>query len=369
VKDHKLSQRRVWQTKALHIFAIFSLLLAGCAAKTPFIFFPEEPAPPRVQLLTSFNDQGSLKDNKALTILLGETAGDRLSKAYGLAFYNGQLYVADSGKASQGIAVIDFEQREIRFFKDRLRKPFNIAIDTDGTLYTGDLGEEINPSIVVFDAQHNYLKQFSFSKESGIRPLGLLIDGDNLFISGSTNNEIQVLNKNTGEIIRTIVTDPPLGLPIHLSKTPEGNILATETLAQTLRLLTPSGEVIKRVGSPGDRAGNFVRPKSTAVDRSGNIYAVDIAFQNVQIFNSDGQPLMDFGLVGNSQQGLVMPAGIAITYDRMDIFQKYAAPDFILEYVIAVSSQGSPNAGSKITLYGFGKKVGIDYTAPIPDTK
>ncbi|MBE0502342.1 MAG: hypothetical protein IBX47_12980 [Desulfuromonadales bacterium] len=369
MKDRKLSQRRVWQTKALHIFTIFCLLLAGCTTKTPFIFFPEEPAPPRVQLLTSFNDQGSLQNNKTLSLLIGETVGGGLSKGYGLAFHNGQLYVADSGKASQGIAVVDFEQRTIDYFKDRLRKPFNIAIDTDGTLYTGDLGEEINPSIVVFDAQHNYLKQFSFSRESGIRPLGLLIDGDNLFISGSTNNEIQVLNKNTGEIIRTIATDPPLGMPIHLSKTPEGNILVTETLAASLRLLSPSGEILKPIGSRGARAGNFVRPKSTAVDRSGNIYAVDIAFQNVQIFNSEGQPLMNFGIVGGNQQTLVMPAGIAITYDRMDIFQKYAAPDFILEYVIAVSSQGSPNAGSKITLYGFGKKVGIDYTAPIPDTK
>jgi len=369
VKDRKLSQRRLCQPKSLLIFALGCLFLAGCAAKTAPIYFPESPAPPRVQLLTTFNDQNSLRDNAAINFFIGDVVGDTLSKAYGLAFYNGQLYIADSGKSSQGVAVVDFEQRKIEFFKDRLRKPFNLAIDSDGTLYVGDLGEEIDPTIIVFDAQHNYLKHYSFSRESGILPLALLIDGDNLFICGSRNNEIQILNKHTGTIIRTIEIDPPLGLPIHLSKTPEGNLLATETLAQTLRILSPTGEVINRIGTPGDRAGNFSRPKSTAVDRNGNIYAVDIAFQNVQIFNSEGQPLMDFGIGISSQQGLTMPAGIAITYERMDIFQKYAAPDFILEYVIAVSSQGSPHTGSKITLYGFGKKTGIDYTAPIPDTK
>jgi DNA-binding beta-propeller fold protein YncE len=344
------------------------LLLAGCAAKVEPIFFPSPPAPPRVQLLTSFYNEGSLRNNAMLTFLLGDEYSGSFSKAYGLAFHNGQLYIADSGKASQGLGIVDFEKHKIEYVQTGLSKPINVSIDTDGTTYVCDLGEDQLPGIAVFDAGHHFIRRMTLDTASGFYPTSSLIIGDELLVADPKNNLIHVLDKQTGAQLKTFGADDQLGWPTHLSPTPDGNILITETGAQTLRLYSADGQVRSRIGQPGDRAGTFARPKATAVDHDGNIYVVDVAFQNVQILNQEGKSLMYFGAAPGGQ-ALTMPAGIAITYDRMDIFQPYAAPDFTLEYVIAVSSQGGIANSSKITLYGFGKAAGYDYTIPEQSTE
>jgi len=341
------------------------LLLSGCAAKVAPIFFPEPPAPPRIQLLTTFNNQESLRNNAALRLLLGEELDGQFSKAFGLTFHNGQLFVADAGKASNGLGIVDFEKQTIEVLSGQLVKPICVEVDTDGTIYVGDIGEGQAPRIVVFDANHNYLRSLTFSDEQMITPLSIAIADEKLYVISARKKQIDVINKHTGAWLESLGQDANLGIPVHVELTPEGNLLITETGAQSLRLISPDNKELNRIGSPGDRVGNFARPKATAVDRDGNIYAVDVAFQNIQIFDSEGRILMYFGTATDQARTLVMPSGIALTYDRMDIFQKYADPGFTLEYVIAVASQGAPpNIGSKITLYGFGKMAGFDYTVP-----
>jgi hypothetical protein len=78
---------------------------------------------------------------------------------------------------------------------------------------------------------------------------------------------------------------------------------------------------------------------------------VDGAFQNVQMFDADGQILMYFGSPGNDRGSLNLPTGIDIDYDNVEYFRKYADPDFEIEYLVVVANQFGPN---KIVVYGFG---------------
>jgi hypothetical protein len=80
---------------------------------------------------------------------------------------------------------------------------------------------------------------------------------------------------------------------------------------------------------------------------------VDAASQVVQLFNPEGRILMDFGNPKSGAGALELPAGIAIDYDDVDLFQKYAAPGFTLEHLVLVSSQLGER---KINVYGFGHK-------------
>lgn len=342
------------------------LLMTGCAAKKVPVFFPALPAPPRVELLMSFNNEDGLRNNTVLRSLIGEQTGDTISKAFGLAFHAGKLYFADSGKASKGIGIVDFEQRRLEFVKGTLIKPMNLDIDKDGTRYIIDRGEGRIPRIAVYNAQNQILRSMTFNEKTKINPTSVLIDEDRLLVTDAKANRFYAINKQTGEVLDTFGADSKLGWPVHISKTIEGNYLVTETGAQSLRLFSPTGEEIGRIGKPGDRSGNFSRPKATVIDRDGNIYAVDVAFSNVQIFNKKAQVLMSFGFVPGSPDNLLMPAGIAINYDRMDIFQKFATPGFNLEYIVAVSSQGTPPYfTSKISIFGFGKMEGLDYSPKI----
>jgi hypothetical protein len=53
----------------------------------------------------------------------------------------------------------------------------------------------------------------------------------------------------------------------------------------------------------GQRLGEFHRLKGIGVDREGLINAVASSFQNIQIFNAEGQLLLYFGRGGTDQPG------------------------------------------------------------------
>mgnify|MGYP003572788015 FL=1 len=85
---------------------------------------------------------------------------------------------------------------------------------------------------------------------------------------------------------------------------------------------------------------------------------VDAAFENVQIFDKHGTPLMFFGQPGDQRGNINLPTDIIIDYDNLEYFQRYAAPGFKLEYVVLVASQFGVN---KVAAFGFGKMEDIDY--------
>ena len=223
--------------------------------KAPPVFFPSEPAPPRIQLLTAFNNEGSLRANKTMQFILGVDYTDQFSKAYGLAFHGGKLYVADSGKGNPGIAVVDFTEKRVKRFNEGITKPVNLDVDTDGTIYACDLAESARPAIVVFDNQFRFMRRMTLDVE-GYRPASVMIVGDKLYVADVRNDLIRILDKQSGKLLDTIGKEARLGWPVDLSETPDGNIVVTETGAQTIHILTPKGEVVGQIGSPGDRSGN-----------------------------------------------------------------------------------------------------------------
>jgi len=80
---------------------------------------------------------------------------------------------------------------------------------------------------------------------------------------------------------------------------------------------------------------------------------VDAAGQVVQIFDDTGRLLMWFGEPGSSRVDLDLPAKVAVDYDNVALFQKYAAPDFQIDHLVIVTSQYGPR---KVSVFGFGHK-------------
>ena len=95
--------------------------------------------------------------------------------------------------------------------------------------------------------------------------------------------------------------------------------------------------------------GQFSRPKGVAVDKEDNIYVVDAAFENVQIFNNKGELLMFFADKRKEGGNLIMPISIAIDYENVEYYKKYVDPKFKLNYLIFVTSQFGNNL---VSVYG-----------------
>jgi hypothetical protein len=122
----------------------------------------------------------------------------------------------------------------------------------------------------------------------------------------------------------------------------------------TIKAYDAEGNYVRTIGEMGLKPGRFALPKGIAVDREGRIYVIDAATALAQVFDKQGQLLMYFGEPKSSGRGaMYLPAALAIDYQNVDLYQKYAAPGYKIEYLIFVTNQAGPQ---KVNVYGFLRK-------------
>lgn len=355
-------------------------LLAGCAAPPPKapvvqepVFYPLPPDPPRIQYLATFTgarDLGAPRSALA-DFVAGDDKGEQeLTRPYGAALHEGKIYVADSRLS--GLAVFDLAMKQYSLVSGsgngRMQRPTNVTIDRDGSKYVTDTGRN---QVLVYDRSDRFVAAFGAKGE--FKPVDTAILGERLYVVDIEHHEVQVLDKRSGKALfkfgKVGSAGGELYLPTNLSVGPDNDIYVVETGNFRVSRFTAEGKFVRSVGEPGQGPGNFARPKGIAIDRAGRMYIGDAAFQNVQIFDSAGRVLMAFGQPKEGAPGtLNLPAGVAIDYDNVDLFRRYADPKFVLEYAILVVSQFGPN---KVDVFGFGKMSGVQYPqdvapAPIP---
>lgn len=342
-------------------FILLAFTLAGCAApiKTSTVFFPPPPDSPRIQYLTAINGSDDIEDKKSTFTLLVTGKGEEervrlIAKPYGVATYNGKIYVCDISLGR--IFIIDPSKKSFSIFAaessyGKLSKPSNVAFDVDGNMYVADVGRQ---EIVIFDKTGKYIN--AIGKELGGKPTDVAVDDVYIYILDYLKSQIHLFERGKLNFVRSIGRDSEkpgenLALPTNLALDNKGFLYATNIRGTNVVKLDKDGHFLLAVGKLGDGMGQFSRPKGIAVDEAGQIYVVDSAHQNVQIFNAAGRLLIYFGSPGLPAGSLNLPAGISVTKDNLEYFRKYADPSFELESLIFVTNQFGP---AKLSVYGFG---------------
>jgi len=329
-----------------------ALSLAACsttqkaASKGP-VFFPPLPDEPRVQYLTSFNSSGFLqKEKNSFRIFVtGEQqieADITIDKPLGIAVRNGVIYVVDTHQNT--VFIIDpaakrFESLKGNAGPGKMKKPGHVALDQDGTIYVTDV---VRREVMIYNAAGDFIR--AIGKNLEMKPFAVALSPEHLYILDGLNQVVKVLNKATFELIREIgvgtTEDDTIWRPFDMSRDAQGNLYVTNIGTCKVLKMDTDGHVLLSFGKMGDAPGMFARPRGVAVDDAGLIWVVDAAFQNVQIFNETGRILLSVGDPGLKSGGSMnLPAGIAITKDRMDFFRKFASPDFDVEELIFVTNQ------------------------------
>jgi sugar lactone lactonase YvrE len=367
----------LWQLAAALLAAL--AVLGGCvstpskpvvAAKQEAVFYPRPPDAPRIQHLATYagardleldKSSGGLKD-----FLLGEEKSeDALVRPYGVAMYDGKIYVADS--RGPGLAVFDLKARKYALLSGtgagRMQRPINVSIDADGTKYVTDTGRN---QVLVYNKSDSFVTAFGAKDE--FKPVDVAIVGERLYVVDIEHHEVWVLDKRTGKLQfkfgrSTAEPEKSLHQPTNLAVGRDGDIYVVETGNFRVARFTPEGKFVRHYGEAGQAPGQFARPKGIAMDRAGRLYVGDAAFQNVQIFDNEGNVLMAFGQPVEGSQGLNLPAGVAVDYDSVALFRSLAAPGFTLEHLILVVSQFGPN---QVDVFGFGKMSGAAYPPDEP---
>jgi DNA-binding beta-propeller fold protein YncE len=349
-------------------------VLSGCAVPpsakpvaSVAVFYPAAPAAPRIQHLKTFTsdrDLGVTSSTLANFVLGDEAKEQRLKQPYGVAIFEGKIYVADS--KAPGVAVFDLAAKKFDLITGsgggRMRRPINVTIDTDGTKYVTDTGRN---QVLVFNRADNFVAAYGAPEQ--FKPVDTAIIGEQLYVVDIGHHQVHVLDKKSGKPLfkfGTSGTQPgELFHPTNVAIGPEGDLYLVETNNYRVQRFTPEGKSVRTYGEVGTAPGNFARPKGIALDRSGRLFVGDAAFENVQVFDNSGKLLMFFGQPGNGTEGLSLPAGVAIDYDNLALFSRYADPKFTIEFLILVVSQFGPN---KVDVFGFGKMSDAEYPPDVP---
>jgi DNA-binding beta-propeller fold protein YncE len=320
------------------------------------LFYPLPPNQPRLQYLTKYSSifDISAKSGGFRNFVFGgeDKESHLVTKPYGLAVHQGAIYVVDT--RGNGYAIFDFANGRSKVVTPTgagsLIKPINIAIDDDGTRYITDTGRG---QVLVFDASDRYLR--SLGEKGQFRPADVAIAGDRLYVTDVENHKVHAIDKLSGASILSFgepgSREGQFFHPTNLAIAGDGSIYVVDQSNFRLQQFSPTGEFIRSVGEIGSAPGKFARPKGIALDKEDRIYVVDAAFQNVQIFAPEGGALMYFGGPGEGRGQLSLPSVVKIDYANVPFFEKYAAPNFDIEYLVVVASQFGPN---KVVVYGFG---------------
>ena len=90
-------------------------IIAGCAApqpKTEEVFFPPPPSLPRYQYLAAFTGTRDIEEQSAFNIFVaGEAPKVGVDKPYGVAVYDGKIYVCDTNAT---VVIFDFNKEDLR---------------------------------------------------------------------------------------------------------------------------------------------------------------------------------------------------------------------------------------------------------------
>lgn len=350
---------RVLRSLAALAFVFSLFLLAGCATKPPrtFSFFPPAPDEPRIQFLSGFSAESQLGgQSKFSRYVLGNDQIHRpIWKPYGITTSPGMVYVCDTEPGNLG--VIDLEKRRIRYLRPQgpaaMQLPIGVAVDNQsGLRYVTDIQRG---QVLIFDKDGQHKGQIGGKGE--MRPCGITISDDKLYVTDLTNHCVKVFDKNSRQLVLQIPRDSSdtnavLRSPTNVALDKEGRVYVSDTGGFTVQVYDAQGNHLRSLGDMGLQPGRFALPKGLGVDHEGRVYVADAAVGVVQLFDSEGKILMYFG-EPNSAAPVYLPAGLAVDYDNVKYFENLVAPGFRVEYLIWVANQAGDR---RVSVYGFLRK-------------
>jgi DNA-binding beta-propeller fold protein YncE len=108
------------------------------------------------------------------------------------------------------------------------------------------------------------------------------------------------------------------GNPQGLCVASDGRILVADTHCARIAVLSPSGEFLSSIGSPGKGPGEFIYPVSVAIGPGGRIWVGEYGGEDrIQVFGPDGAWKASFGSTGEEPGRFRRPSGLAFGPDGL----------------------------------------------------
>jgi len=320
------------------VLAFIIGLLVSCAQapqspdKTSgkLLAYPPPPEEPRLVYERSIYTSADVVADEAVSefrrMVTGEArSGEGLAKPYAVAVRQGRIYVSDS--VERFIKAFDIPTG--KYFRigveepGQLTKPLGIDVDEAGNLYVADATVK---AVVVYDKDGKFLRKIGGRKNfERLTSVAVEPKGDRVYVVdiGGVNSEehrVRVFDAVNGNHLFDIgkrgKENGEFNLPRDVAVTKDA-IYVVDGGNFRVQAFDRQGKFLRSFGSVGRQYGQFARPKEIAADHDGNLYIVDTAFGNFQIFDGQGQLLLFVG-ERSERDGpgkYMLPSGISVDED------------------------------------------------------
>jgi DNA-binding beta-propeller fold protein YncE len=223
------------------------------------------------------------------------------------------------------------------------------------------LAVDDNDRIFVSDSKLRHVLVFNskFEQEASIgtnildTPGGLAIDRENrfLYVVDTPKDQVAVFDADSFKLLRTIgttgkkhtLTDPGnFSLPTNVAVDREGDVYVTDTLNNRVEVFDADGNFILEFGKGGDGPGRFARPKGIAIDADRHVWVVDEVQSRVQVFDREGHLLIYFGEQGTYPGMFSAAYGIAIDHkNRVIVSEQFPGRVQVFSYTTDAEAEAA----------------------------
>ncbi len=341
------------------------------------IIFPPAPERPRIVYLRSIWGELDVVKPGFFNNLFGTVESQDFKYPLGVSASDDKIYLADN--ASKVVFDIDTKKETFGYLGlNKFVAPSGVAAGADGMVYVTDGTQK---QVYAYDAKTGAFR-FSFGQGVFKSVAGIAVNDElgRLYVVDTWGGMIKVYNlegKPLFQFGEDGLDDGMFHYPTNLAiERKTGDVYVTDTQNFRVQVFDKDGKFLRKWGSLGDLPGYFTRPKGIGVDSDGHVYVVDAAFNNIQIYNREGnQLLLILGGYGTRRGGeFQLPAGMYIDKNdriyvadtmnrRIQIFQylserwrkdhpeeykKYLPPGMEVEEEAASSEVKSAGGGNEV---------------------
>jgi len=179
------------------------------------------------------------------------------------------------------------------------------------------IGDDFQDEISIYNKNGELLNRFNMLPGFDVEALVYHKKKDLLFVFDQYQMLKVTLDGTFIQIYSLDHPDFPLGrldVPDGAAVNSKGKIYAADASTGTPQILkySPSGNLLKIIGSQGTKKGQFLRAKDVSIDPKNRVYVLDDLRHNVQVFSESGKYKWKWGQEGTGLKNLQTPTAIAV---------------------------------------------------------
>ncbi len=223
---------------------------------------------------------------------------------------------------SNDLVVTDLGLDAVQVFSQKGRRLItlnNLPADepTKAIMTENEIVVACKSSLKIFDLKGNFGHKVATISEL---PQGLVRNHNGDFVVTDTDEDgsclIHIFAKADMRNLHTIIGGhraPIFQKPWYTTIDLDNNIIISDYAEHRVQILNSVGMLICEFGHKGYRPGNFFHPAGMCVDKFGHILVADCYNSRVQLFSRIGEFL---GVILNEENGLAYPTDIALDHEN-----------------------------------------------------